>query len=158
MLCEASFGIKRRSTTTNTATILLQVVRNIASAAHIYGHQVVEMESFTSHRKHWQETPIELKKLADKAFCAGMNRVVYHTIPHSPKEAGAPGWSYQAGTHISPKMTWWEYSEPFHAYLARTSALLQRGQFVADVAYYYGEKIPNFASGSKYIRETLGLG
>ncbi|MEM9833662.1 MAG: glycosyl hydrolase [Bacteroidota bacterium] len=137
---------------------LLQVVRNIASAAHIYGHRVVEMESFTSHRKHWQETPLELKKLADRAFCEGMNRVVYHTMPHSPKEAGYPGWSYQAGTHISPKITWWEYSEPFHSYLARTSALLQRGQFVADVAYYYGEKIPNFASGSKYIRKTLGSG
>ena len=137
---------------------LLQVVRNIASAAHIYGHKVVEMESFTSHRKHWQETPLELKKLADRAFCEGMNRVVYHTMPHSPKEAGDPGWSYQAGTHISPKMTWWDYSESFHSYLARTSALLQRGQFVADVAYYYGERIPNFASGSKYIRKTLGFG
>ncbi len=137
---------------------LLQVVRNIASAAHIYGHKVVEMESFTSHRKHWQETPLELKKLADRAFCEGMNRVVYHTMPHSPKEAGTPGWSYQAGTHISPKMTWWDYSEPFHSYLARTSALLQRGQFVADVAYYYGERIPNFASGSKYVRKTLGFG
>ncbi len=137
---------------------LLQVVRNIASAAHIYGHKVVEMESFTSHRKHWQETPLELKKLADRAFCEGMNRVVYHTMPHSPKEAGEPGWSYQAGTHISPKMTWWDYSEPFHSYLARASALLQRGQFVADVAYYYGERIPNFASGSKYIRQTLGFG
>jgi hypothetical protein len=137
---------------------LLQVVRNIASAAHIYGHKVVEMESFTSHRKHWQETPLELKKLADRAFCEGMNRVVYHTMPHSPKEAGTPGWSYQAGTHISPRMTWWDYSKPFHSYLARTSALLQRGQFVADVAYYYGERIPNFASGSKYIRKTLGPG
>ncbi len=137
---------------------LLQVVRNIASAAHIYGHKVVEMESFTSHLKHWQERPMELKKLADRAFCEGMTRVVYHTMPHSPKEAGIPGWSYQAGTHISPKMAWWSLSKPFHAYLARTSALLQHGDFVADVAYYYGEQIPNFASGSKFVRETLGPG
>lgn len=137
---------------------LLQVVRNIASAAHIYGHKVVEMESFTSHLKHWQERPLELKKLADRAFCEGMTRVVYHTMPHSPKEAGIPGWSYQAGTHISPKMAWWSLSKPFHAYLARTSALLQHGDFVADVAYYYGEQIPNFASGSKFVRKTLGPG
>ncbi|WP_028664980.1 glycosyl hydrolase [Runella zeae] len=137
---------------------ILQVVKNIASAAHIYGHKVVEMESFTSHLKHWQENPFELKRLADKAFCEGMTRVVYHTMPHSPKEAGVPGWSYQAGTHISPKMTWWNMSKPFHDYLARTSALLQQGTFVADVAYYYGEKMPNFASGSKYTRKTLGAG
>jgi len=137
---------------------LLQVVKNIASAAHIYGHSIVEMEAFTSHRKHWQESPLELKRLADRAFCQGMTRVVYHTMPHSPPEAGVPGWSYQAGTHISPKMTWWDFSKPFHAYLARTSALLQQGRFVADVAYYYGESIPNFASGPKYLRPTLGAG
>ncbi|NND32809.1 MAG: hypothetical protein HKN76_09475 [Saprospiraceae bacterium] len=88
---------------------LVQVVRNIASAAHIYGHKIVEMESFSSHQKHWQETPLELKKIADNAFCEGMTRVIYHTMPHSPQEAGVPGWSYQAGTHISPKMTWWDF-------------------------------------------------
>ncbi|MDP4679838.1 MAG: glycosyl hydrolase, partial [Cyclobacteriaceae bacterium] len=137
---------------------ILQVVKNIASAAHIYGHKIVEMESFTSHAKNWQESPLELKKLADRAFCGGMTRVVYHTMPHSPKEAGIPGWSYQAGTHISPKMTWWDLSKPFHQYFARTSALLQQGNFVADVAYYYGEQIPKFASGSKWIRKTLGEG
>lgn len=137
---------------------LTHVVNNISSAAHIYGHKIVEMEAFTSFNKHWQEKPIELKKLADEAFCEGMTRVVYHTMPHSPKEAGFPGWSYQAGTHISPKMAWWGLSKPFHDYLARTSALLQQGNFVADVAYYYGEAIPNFASGSKYVRKTLGDG
>jgi hypothetical protein len=137
---------------------LTYVVKNIASAAHIYGHKIVEMEAFTSHNKHWQERPVELKKLADEAYCTGMTRVVYHTMPHSPKEAGVPGWSYQAGTHISPKMTWWKFSRPFHDYFARTSALLQQGDFVADVAYYYGEEIPNFAIGVKYIRNSLGKG
>ncbi|MBS0001277.1 MAG: hypothetical protein KFF73_19995, partial [Cyclobacteriaceae bacterium] len=136
---------------------LMQVVKNIASAAHIYGHKVVEMESFTSHGFHWQESPFELKPLADQAFCEGMTRVVYHTMPHSPPEAGIPGWSYQAGTHIHPKMTWWPMSKPFHQYLARCSAMLMEGQFVADVAYYYGHDIPNFAK-PKHIQPDLGPG
>ena len=135
----------------------MQVVKNIASAAHIYGHKVVEMEAFTSHSYHWQESPFELKPLADRAFCEGMTRVVYHTMPHSPPEAGLPGWSYQAGTHIHPKMTWWSMSQPFHRYLARCSALLMEGQFVADVAYYCGNDIPNFAK-PKHIRPDLGQG
>ncbi|UZR98869.1 glycosyl hydrolase [Chondrinema litorale] len=137
---------------------LLQVVKNIASAAHIYGHKIVEMESFTSQTKHWQESPFELKKIADQAFCEGMTRVIYHTMPHSPPEAGTPGWTYQAGTHIHPKMTWWDMSKPFHSYLARCSAMLMQGDFVADVAYYYGNEIPNFAIGSRYAREGLGAG
>ncbi len=136
---------------------LLQVVKNIGSAAHIYGHKVVEMEAFTSQRKHWQESPFELKPLADRAFCEGMTRVVYHTMPHSPPEAGVPGWSYQAGTHIHPKMTWWPMSKPFHEYLARCGALLMEGHFVADVAYFYGSEIPNFAL-AKYVRPDLGPG
>lgn len=137
---------------------LLQVVKNIASAAHIYGHKVVEMEAFTSQRKHWEEVPLQIKKTADRAFCEGMNRVVYHTSTHSPKEAGVPGWSYNAGTHITPRMAWWDLSRPLHAYLTRVSALLQAGTFVADVAYYYGEDIPNFASGPKYLPPSLGEG
>lgn len=136
---------------------LLQVVKNIGSAAHIYGRKVVEMEAFTSQRKHWRESPFELKPLADRAFCEGMTRVVYHTMPHSPPEAGVPGWSYQAGTHIHPKMTWWPMSRPFHQYLARCSALLMQGRFVADVAYYYGSEIPNFAL-AKHVRPDLGPG
>jgi hypothetical protein len=136
---------------------LLQVVKNIGSAAHTYGHQVVEMEAFTSQRKHWQESPFELKALADRAFCEGMTRVVYHTMPHSPPEAGVPGWSYQAGTHIHPKMTWWPMIKAFNQYLARCGAMLMQGHFVADVAYYKGGHIPNFST-TKYIRPDLGFG
>lgn len=136
---------------------LLQVVKNIGSAAHIYGRKIVEMEAFTSQRKHWQESPFELKPIADRAFCEGMTRVVYHTMPHSPPEAGTPGWSYQAGTHIHPKMTWWSMSKSFHAYLARCGAMLMQGRFVADAAYYYGSEIPNFAL-AKYVRPDLGPG
>jgi len=136
---------------------LLQVVKNIASAAHVYGHKIVEMEAFTSHNKHWEETPMDLKILADRAFCEGMTRVVYHTMPHSPPEAGEPGWSYQAGTHIHPKMTWWPMIRSFNDYLARCGAMLMQGNFVADVAYYKGGEVPNFST-AKYIRPDLGFG
>jgi hypothetical protein len=136
---------------------ILSVIKNIAGAAHVYGHKVVEMEAFTS-RKHWRESPLELKKLADYAFCNGMTRVVYHTGTLSPKEAGLPGWSYGAGTHISPNLSWWTLSKPMHDYFARVGGMLQQGDFVADVAYYRGEEVPNFGIGYKYTKETLGEG
>ncbi|MDD2797358.1 MAG: glycosyl hydrolase [Bacteroidales bacterium] len=136
---------------------ILSVVKNIAGAAHVYGRKVVEMESFTG-RKHWRETPFQLKVLADYAFCNGMTRVVYHTGTLSPKEAGKPGWSYSAGTHVSPNLTWWSLSKPMHDYFARVGGMLQQGNFVADVAYYKGEEVPNFGIGYKYEKETLGAG
>lgn len=137
---------------------LLSVIKNIASAAHIYGHKVVEMEAFTSQGKHWNENPLMFKKLADYAFCNGMTRVIYHTSPHSPKEAGVPGWSYGAGTHFSPNLSWWSFAKNLNEYFARISALLQQGNFVADVAYYKGEEVPNFSIGYKYEKEGLGAG
>ena len=134
----------------------LQVVKPIASAAHIYGHRIVEMEAFTSFL-NWQEGPDGFKPMADRAFCEGMTRVVYHTMSHNLPEAGRPGWTYQAGTQINTHLTWWELSGQLHAYLARCSALLLQGQFVADVAYYCGNDIPNFAK-PKHLRPGLGPG
>jgi hypothetical protein len=134
----------------------LQIVKQIASAAHIYGHRIVEMESFTSHI-NWQEGPEVFKRLADRAFCEGMTRVVYHTMAHILPEAGKPGWTYQAGSHMGTHLTWWEMSGQLHTYLARCSAMLMQGDFVADVACYYGDEVPNFAK-PKHVRSGLGFG
>lgn len=135
---------------------VLQVVKQIASAAHIYGHPIVEMESFTSHTS-WQEGPEDFKRLADRAFCEGMTRVVYHTMSHNLPEAGLPGWTYSAGSHMNTHLTWWDMSDQLHAYLARCSAMLMQGHFVADAVYYTGHAIPSFAK-PKHVRPGLGLG
>lgn len=135
---------------------LLQVVKGISSAAHLYNKKYVEAESFTSVWL-WQEGPNELKPLADRAMCEGLNRFVYHTFPHTPPESGTPGWVYNFGTLINTTNGWWPKSAAFHEYLSRCSYLLQQGEFVADVAYYYGDEAPNF-TGPKTIREGLGFG
>ena len=134
----------------------LQIIKGISSAAHIYNQTYVEAESFTS-LSVWQEGLAELKPLADRAFCEGLNRIVYHTYPHTPPEGGSPGWVYNFGTLMYPHRAWWPLSGAFHNYLARTSYLLQQGNFVGDVAYYYGDKAPNFVKGKK-IESSLGFG
>ena len=135
---------------------LLQVIKGIASAAHIYNQKYVEAESFTSVWL-WQEGPDELKPLADRAMCEGLNRFVYHTFPHTPRASGDPGWVYNFGTLINTTNGWWEKSESFHEYLARCSYLLQQGNFVGDIAYYYGDKAPNF-TGPKKVHADPGPG
>jgi hypothetical protein len=134
----------------------LQIIKGIASASHIYNQKYVEAESFTSVWL-WQEGPGELKPLADRAMCEGLNRFVYHTFPHTPPESGVPGWIYNFGTIINTTNGWWPKSEGFHEYLARCSYLLQQGNFVGDVAFYYGDKAPNFVS-PKHIPTSLGYG
>ena len=134
----------------------LWVVKETACAAHIYGHRRVHMEAFTGFR-HWQDGPSDLKPSADRAFCEGMNHVVWHTSCHQPPEAGKPGWVYGAGTHLTPNLVWWPMAKPFIQYLSRCSFMLQQGRFVADVCYYYGDQGFNFVP-AKHIDPSLGFG
>lgn len=116
----------------------LWVVKETASAGHLYGKPRIHMESFTSSH-HWYEGPGDLKESADRVFCEGANHVVWHTWSHAPPDSGQPGWVYGAGTHINRNVTWWPKIRPFIDYLSRSSFLLQRGKFVGDVLYYYGD-------------------
>lgn len=119
------------------------LIKEIASAAHIYGKPVVDAEAFTTWRR-WEDPPFALKLSADRAFAEGLNRLTIHGFAHSPESAGLPGRTYHAGIDINPNTTWWPYARPFMDYLARCSWMLQQGQPVADVLWYYGDQAPNF--------------
>ncbi len=134
----------------------LWVVKETACAAHIYGRKRVHMEAFTGFR-HWQDGPFDLKPAADRAFCEGMNHVVWHTSSHQPPEAGKPGWVYGAGTHLTPNLAWWPMAHAFIDYLSRCSFMLQQGLFVTDVCYYYGDQGANFVP-PKHVDPSLGYG
>jgi len=121
-------------------------VKQPASAAHTCGRRLVAAEGFTTIGPHWQETLWDnLKPSFDQAACEGLNLLVWHAFVCSPQEAGVPGIQYFAGTHFNPNSTWWPWSGAFLSYINRCQWLLQQGQFVADVCYYYGDHVPNFA-------------
>lgn len=121
----------------------LFLIKEIASASHIYGKTYVDAESWTTWRR-WRDGPFERKMLVDRAFCEGLNRVTYHGFSHSPVDNEFPGRSYHAGIDMNPQVVWWEKARPFMDYLARCCFMLQQGKYVADVAYYYGDQAPNF--------------
>jgi hypothetical protein len=119
------------------------LIKEVASASHIYGLEHVDAESFTTWRR-WKDAPHALKPYVDRAFCEGLNMITFHTFANSRPEHGLPGRTYHAGSDINPTTTWWEQSRPFMDYLSRCSQMLKQGKFVGDVAYYYGDKAPNF--------------
>jgi hypothetical protein len=134
----------------------INVIKEPASAGHIYGKRRIHLEAFTSSR-HWAEGPQDLKESADRVFCEGGNHFVWHTWTHQSPAAGAPGWVYGAGTHLNRNVTWWPQAPAFLSYLSRGSFLLQRGKFVADVLYYYGDAGANFV-GPRRNPPSLGPG
>jgi hypothetical protein len=134
----------------------INVIKEPASAAHLYGKPRVHLEAFTSFH-HWAEGPQDLKPSADRVFTEGGNHFVWHTWTHQAPSFGLPGLVYGAGTHLSRSVTWWPKAKPFLDYLSRGSFLLQRGRFVADVLYYYGDGGMNFV-GPRRNPSTLGPG
>ncbi|MDR2038047.1 MAG: glycoside hydrolase family 2 [Bacteroidales bacterium] len=132
-------------------------IKQGASAAHIYGKRFMQAEGPTTIGPHWERDPWMLKPTMDRVFCEGMNRFVIHTFTHSPREAGKPGNEYFAGTHINPNVTWWKQGKAFLDWSSRNSMMLSQGLFVADVAFYYGDNVPNQVP-LKHIDPRLGEG
>ena len=124
---------------------ILRVVKEVSAASHIYEKGIVEEEAFTSWQQ-WQEGPFDMKPFGDRAFCEGMNKVVFHGFNHNISGSGFPGYAYYAGTHFNDKRVWWTKVKPFIEYISRISAVAQETDFVADVLWYYGDKIPNSAT------------
>ncbi len=119
-------------------------VLEAASIAHTCGRPVVAAEAFTSSdAERWQAYPGSMKGLGDWAFCAGVNRIVFHRYQHQPWLDRRPGMTMGPyGVHWERTQTWWDMAPAFHTYLARCQWLLRQGLPVADVCYLVAEGAP----------------
>ncbi len=116
-----------------------------ASAAHTHGRRIVGAEAFTAapERGRWTNTPASLKVSGDLAFCAGINRLIFHRWAHQPWTDRFPGMTMGPwGFHFERTNTWFEQSAAWLDYLARCQFLLQEGRYAADVCYFAGEGAP----------------
>ena len=114
----------------------------MASAARTYGKPVIAAEAFTSDRG-WRDHPFLLKAMGDKKFCEGLNRMIFHLSAHQPYDNMVPGLTHRRwGEHFQRHNTWWDYGRPWMDYLSRCQYLLQQGEFVADVCFWFGEGAP----------------
>jgi alpha-L-rhamnosidase/Glycosyl hydrolases family 2, sugar binding domain/F5/8 type C domain len=115
-------------------------IRESASVAHIYGQNLVAAESLTAGSGAWSWSPETLKPTADKELSMGLNRFVIHTSVHQPRTDKGPGLGLGPfGQWFTRNETWAEPAKAWVIYLSRCSYLLQQGQFVADIVYFYGE-------------------
>ena len=136
-------------------------VRESASVAHLYGQTFVAAESMTARGNTWAFSPERLKPTADMELAMGVNRFVIHTSVHQPVNDKIPGLGLGPyGQWFTRHETWAEQAEPWITYLSRSSFMLQQGEFVADIVYYYGEdnnitalfgnKLPDIPDSTNY--------
>lgn len=113
------------------------------SAAHIYGKNIVQAEAFTTVRMDWTEHPGMLKSVGDRSFAMGINRFLFHVATHNPWMDRKPGMTLgTVGLFFQRDQTWFKQGKAYVDYVARTSALLQQGKPVADIAVFIGEEVP----------------
>lgn len=110
--------------------------KGIIGAARAVDRKVVAAEALTGppYKSKFTEDPAFLKRTGDGAYTQGINRLVLHHWVHQPfDDKFKPGMCMGAwGTHFGRHQTWAELGKAYYKYLARTQALLQRGQGVAD--------------------------
>jgi len=139
-------------------------IKTAAAAAHTYGRRIIQAEAFTVMRgktayPNWDRDPFALKDLGDRAYCAGLNRVVLHGFVHQPEEESQPGYKWPSiGNEFDRHVTWAPLSHGWLTYLARCQSLLQAGDFAADVCYFQGEWAPNFIPARWAMNPVLPAG
>jgi len=118
-------------------------MKGASSVAHLYGRPYVAAESMTAAFSPWAFAPADLRRIVDLEFAYGINRPVIHTSVHQPVDDRQPGLSLSIfGQYFNRHETWAPMAKPWVDYLSRTAFLLQQGENVADLAYYYGEEQP----------------
>ena len=132
-----------------------------APVAHVHGRRIVAAEAFSAAawNGRWKKGPFEWKATGDRAFCDGVTRIVYHRFAHQPWANVWPGVTMGCfGSHFERTLTWWDQGAEWIRYQSRCQALLQLGDYVADVLYFRSEDPlddnmffdPPFSSGWKY--------
>ncbi|GJM64339.1 glycosyl hydrolase [Persicobacter diffluens] len=131
-------------------------IRTASSAANIYGKPYITAEAFTRF-KAWAMLPAAYKNRADEAFCNGLNQVIFSVFSHKFQPDAKPGITVGSAA-LDTNVPWWNYSDSFHQYLSRCNYMLQKGQHVADFAYFIGEGSLKFVPGRQYLKPALPNG
>jgi hypothetical protein len=111
-----------------------------SSAAHLYGRALVSAEVWTwVHSPSFRATPLDLKGEAHEHLLNGINQLIGHGWPYSPRDAPGLGWFFYASGALDDRNPWWPAMPELTRYLTRLCWLLQQGEPVADIALY----VPN---------------
>jgi len=114
--------------------------RIAASAAALSGKKDVTSETFTCTygypRDHFkEEQTADLKLIADAVLANGVNHVIWHGTPFSPRGAAHDS-EFYASVHVGEKGTLPGDLTSFNGYMERVSTLMGEGRTYSNMAVY----------------------
>jgi len=110
-------------------------LRWATSANHLLGNKVTSAKTFTwLHSPAFRATPLDMKAEVDLHFLIGVNQIIGHGWPYSPRQVGEPGWSLYAAAVFNDHNPWHPVMPEVARYIQRTSFLLRQGEPANQVA------------------------
>ena len=108
-----------------------------SSAAHVAGRRFVSAEACTWLNEHFNETPLDYKRLLDRLFLSGVNRIYYHGLCYSPVDAVWPGWCFYASSETNPRNPLWRDFGFVNSYVTRLQSIMQSSVSDGDLLVYW---------------------
>ena len=122
------------------------VMRFARSAAHLYGRPLISAESLVWKDRAYSVTPDDMRRRVDLVMAGGVNSMILHGMNYRFNADDWPGWhAFQpspfAGgfsTPLNESNPIWPAVKPLAAYIGRLQSVMQAGEAVVPVAYFYG--------------------
>lgn len=122
-------------------------MRFARSAADLYGRRIVSAESLVWKDRPYDVTPDEMRRRVDLTIAGGVNSMILHGLNYRFHADDWPGWHAFApspfgmgfSTMFAEANPIWPAVKPLTTYIGRLQAVMQAGEPVVPVAYFYGQ-------------------
>ena len=140
-------------------------IKMATSAGHVSGKPLIACEAATWLDEHFKANLADSRQNFDRYLANGVNHIVYHGTPYSPKDAEWPGWMFYAAVHFAPTNSWWPDLKALNAYVANCQSFMQNSIPDNDILLYFpiydtwSEKgqsmLPHFGTSSEKLTKEL---
>ena len=121
-------------------------MRLARSAANLYGRRIVSAESLVWPDRAYSVTPTEMRRRTDLIIAGGVNSMILHGMNYRFHAEDWPGWhAFQPSPFslgfsgpLNETNPVWPAMKPLAAYMGRLQAVMQAGEPVVPVAWFYG--------------------
>jgi len=140
-------------------------IKMAASAGHVSGKPLISCEAATWLDEHFKADLSMVKQNLDRYLANGVNHVVYHGTPYSPKSEEWPGWLFYAAVNFAPSNSWWPELKAINEYVTNSQSFLQKSIPDNDFLLYFPiydtwsekgtERLPHFGEGQEKLTREL---
>jgi len=112
-------------------------IKMATSAGHVTGKPLIACEAATWLDEHFKANLADAKQNFDRYLAHGVNHIVYHGTPYSPKDAEWPGWMFYAAVHFAPTNSLWPDMKALNDYVTNCQSFMQNSTPNNDILLYF---------------------